>query len=273
MNWEDILKTWGLPALVSAAISVATLLLNRRLPFQQKLNELQLQELNLRFKEIVISTRSFTNHLHKVIYQYAKVEEAEPHEKEASRQALFQSFLVPEYIAPVQEFMFSLVAPDAVIKAAAEYQLAMAALPVMAMNLVDTVGADAAWKTVMHQANQPLDMLAKEIRNTLGINDLTEMNRYHSLSTRTRFHNWLRKKQNKMLRREPASPYESLLFSTQMAKLRAVVEADLGSGDDQPTVYDLMGQPDGSMDDISTGEAIKRTREFRVKSDREESGL
>ncbi|MBN8689972.1 MAG: hypothetical protein J0L72_04170 [Armatimonadetes bacterium] len=272
MNWEEIFKAWGLPALVGAATGLATLLLNRRLPFQQQLNELQLQELNSRFKDIVLSTRGFNDHLYKVIYLYAEIKEAETHEREALRQELFQSFLVPEYIAPVQEFMFSLVAPDAVIKAAAEYQLAMAALPVMAMNLIDTVGPDVAWQTVMHQANQPLDMLAKEIRNTLGINDLTEMNRYHSLSTRTRFHNWLRMKQNKLLRRVPASPYESLLFSTQMAKLRAVVEADLGSGEDQPTVNDLMGQPDGATDDLSTGEAIKRTREFRVQGDREESG-
>lgn len=231
---------------------------------------MQLQELNARFKDIVKSTRAFTDQLYKLIWAYSTATDTEASAKEHLRQELFQSFYIPEYIAPVQELMFSLVAPNAVIKAAAEYQLAMASLPVMAMNLVDTVGPDVAWQTVMQQANQPLDMLAKEIRNTLGINDLTEMNRYHSLSTRTRFQNWLRKMQNKILRREPASPYESLLFSTQMAKLRAVVEADLGSGEDQPMVNDLMGKPEVSMDGTLISETIKRTAEFKVKTEDEE---
>lgn len=241
MNWEEVLKAWGIPALVGALTGIGTLLLNRRLPFQQNLNEAQLRHLSDGFNAIVVSTRAFVDQLHRVIFAYEAAREEHPDEDhEVLRQAFFESFLIPEFIGPVQEMMFLIVTPDEVLKSLAEYQVAMAAIPSAAMNLVDTVGAEVAWQTMMNESNRALHELARTIRETLGVNDLTAMNRYHAQTTMHRFKMWFRRKVNRALRRAPASAYESLIFSTQMAKMRAAVEADLGSGSEQPIVEDLL---------------------------------
>lgn len=230
---EEVLKKWGEPALISAVVALLVALVNRRLPFQQKLNEAQLATLEKHFQSLMESYRLYINQLNRVIFGYeAAIQSGELSCEELKELAIEfrQAFGSPEILRPAQDLMHAFVVPSLVRRAVAEYVVNTQALVAVCLQKTKETGAQSAWDFALHHVEEPISKVASSIREALCIDELTLENQRAAgvlWSTRIkRIKLWWRWKVHK---ERPADPFHSLMYHAQMSRLQDMAFKFMGA--------------------------------------------